>query len=207
MKNRILIVIGICFLLSCGFYWGWINLGTWLAKADEPKASDVIVCLGSIERIKKAAKLYHDGLAPQIILTVAKEKKGLTSLGVPADRITLASSPKTTYQEALIVAPILRERGYRSALIVTDAYHLRRVRWSFRHVFKNEPIDMIFVASDKPWKGEGWWQQKEERLTAYSEVSGLVWYWLAHGLMGMSDDPSWAIELKHRYKAWLRCMV
>jgi len=53
------------------------------------------------------------------------------------------------------VAPILRERGYRSALVVTDPYHLRRVRWTFRHVFKNQPINLVFVASDMPWKGEG----------------------------------------------------
>jgi uncharacterized SAM-binding protein YcdF (DUF218 family) len=207
LKNRILIVASLCLLVGYGAYWGWVNLGSWLAKVDEPKASEVIVCLSDIERIKKAAYLYHEGLAPQIILTVDKEKKGLTSLGVPEARITLAPGPQTTYQEALAVAPILREKGYRSALVVTDPYHLRRVRWTFRHVFKNQPINLVFVASDMPWKGEGWWTHKEEKLRVYSEVSKLGWYWLVHGLLGMADDPPWSIDLKHRYEAWLNTWV
>ena len=207
LKKRILIVASLCLLVGYGAYWGWVNLGAWLAEADEPKTSEVIVCLSDIERVKKAADFYHKGLAPQIILTAAKEKKGLTGLGVPEERVTLAPGPKITYQEALAVVPILHEKGYRSALIVTDPYHLRRVRWTFRHVFKNQPINMVFVASDMPWKGEGWWAHKKEKLRVYSEVSKLAWYWLAHGLLRMTDDPPWSIELKHRYEAWLTTWV
>ena len=207
MKLRTIAFIGICLLVAYALFRGWVNLGTWLAKADEPKASEVIVCLSGVERIRKAAELYHEGLAPRIILTVQTNKQALTGLGVPEDRITLAPGPQTTYQEALAVAPILREKGYRSALIVTDPYHLRRVRWTFGHVFKNQPINMIFVASDMPWKGEGWWRDKEEKLWVYSEVSKLAWYWLAHGLLRMNDDPLWSIDLKHRYEVWLTALV
>ena len=207
MKFRTIALIGICLLIAYALFRGWVNLGAWLARSDVPKKSEVIVCLSDIERIKKAANLYHEGFAPQIILTVEKEKKGLTTLGVPEDRITLAPGPRTTYQEALAVAPILREKGYRSALIVTDPYHLRRVHWTFRHVFKNQPNNMVFVASDMPWKGEGWWTHKEEKIWVYSEVSKLAWYWLAHGLLRMTDDPPWSIELKHRYQAWLKTWV
>jgi uncharacterized SAM-binding protein YcdF (DUF218 family) len=207
MKNRILIVVCLCLLVGYGSYWGWVNLGTWLTKADAPRPSEVIVCLSGVERNQKAAELYHEGLAPRIILTVKTNKQDLTSLGVPEERITLAPGPRTTYQEALAVAPILREKGYRSAMIVTDPYHLRRVRWTFGHVFKNQPIDLVFVSSDMPWKREGWWRYKEEKLRVYSEVSKLAWYWLAHGLLRMTDDPPWSIELKHRYQAWLTTWV
>jgi hypothetical protein len=171
LKNRFLIIASACLLVGYGAYWGWVNVGNWLARGDAPRASEVIVCLSDIERI------------------------------------TLAPGPKTTYQEALAAAPILREKGYRSALVVTDPYHLRRVRWTFLHVFKNQPIDMVFVASDMPWKGEGWWKDKEEKFLVYSEASKLAWYWLAHGLLRMTDDPPWSIELKHRYQAWLTTWV
>jgi len=203
VKPKTIALIGLCLLVAYALFRGWVNLGTWLVKADEPRASEVIVCLSGVERIRKAADLYHDGLAPRIIMTVQTNKQALTGLGVPEDRITLAPGPRTTYQEALAVAPILREKGYRSALVVTDPYHLRRVRWTFGHVVKNQPINMIFVASDMPWKGEGWWKHKAEKLQVYSEVSKLAWYWLSHGLLRMPDDPPWSIELKHRYQAWL----
>jgi hypothetical protein len=95
VKPRTIALIGICLLIAYTLFLGWVNLGTWLANADEPRASEVIVCLSDIERIKKAANLYHQGLAPQIILTAAKEKKGLTGLGVPEERITPAPRPLT----------------------------------------------------------------------------------------------------------------
>jgi len=75
LKNRILIIASLCLLVGYGAYWGWVNLGTWLVKADEPRACEVIVCLSKNERVKKAADLYHKGLAPHIILTVEKEKE------------------------------------------------------------------------------------------------------------------------------------
>jgi uncharacterized SAM-binding protein YcdF (DUF218 family) len=130
MKPRILAIVATCLLIGYALYQGWVNLGTWLAEADEAGPREVIVCLSSPERIEKAARLYREGMAPRIILTVDVEKKALTDLGVPGERITLAPGPKTTYQEALVVAPILRREGYRSALVVTDPYHLRRVRWT-----------------------------------------------------------------------------
>jgi hypothetical protein len=101
VKPKTIALIGICLLIVYALFRGWVNLGAWLAKEDEPKASEVIVCLSDIERIKKATNLYHKSLAPQIILTVDKEKKGLTGLDVPEARITLAPGPQTTYQEAL----------------------------------------------------------------------------------------------------------
>ena len=207
MKPRTIAIVSACLLIAFGLYRGWVNLGTWLAVADEPGTGDVIICLSSPERIAKAARLYREGAAPQIILTVNKEKKALTSLGVPENRITLAPEPLTTYQEALVVAPILRNRGYRSALVVTDPYHLRRVRWTFEQVFKNQSISMAYIASDLPWEGQGWWKFKEEKLIVYSELSKLAWYWLSHGLFRLDDDPPWSIELKHRYQKWLNSWV
>ena len=40
-----------------------------------------------------------------------------------------------------------------------------------------------------------------------SEASKLAWYWLAHGLLRMTDDPPWSIELKRRYESWLNNWV
>ena len=83
LKNRILIIASLCLLVGYCAYWGWVNLGTWLVKADAPRASEVIVCLSGVERIRKAADLYHEGLAPRIILTVKTNRQALTGLGVP----------------------------------------------------------------------------------------------------------------------------
>ena len=66
MKPKTIALIGICLLVAYALFRGWVNLGTWLVTADEPRASEVIVCLSDNERIKKAADLYHEGLAPRL---------------------------------------------------------------------------------------------------------------------------------------------
>ena len=183
--------------------WGWTDLGSWLARADLPRKADVIICLSSPDRIRKAAQLFQEGLAPRIILTVAKEKTPLSGLGVPERAIILAPGPKTTFQEALAVARILNRSDYKTALVVSDPYHLKRVRWTFRQVFGETGVKMSFVASDFPWEGEGWWKNKKEEKIVYLEVTKIGWYWLVHGLLGMKDDPPWSLALKQRYEKFL----
>ena len=49
---------------------------------------------------------------------------------------------------------VVRSSGMRSAIVVSDPYHLKRVRWTFRQVLKNPPVKWYFVSSDLPWDGK-----------------------------------------------------
>jgi uncharacterized SAM-binding protein YcdF (DUF218 family) len=183
-------------MVGYGSYRGWVNLGFWLAKADEPKKSDVIICLSDVERIKKTAELYHSGFAPWIIMTAEKDKSGLTRLGVPVDRITLVSGQQSTFEEAKSIAPILHAKGYQSGLVVTDPFHLRRVRWTFYHVFKDQPVQFTFVPSDFLFVRDHWWKDKLSRYYALSEISKLAYYQVVHGFLGIDQNPEWAQSFK-----------
>jgi uncharacterized SAM-binding protein YcdF (DUF218 family) len=200
LKTRIIIITAIFLIIGYGLLRGWANLGTWLAKADGPRPSEVIVCLSDVERLKKTAELYHQGLAPRIIMTAQKDKKSLTRLGVPEDRITLVPNPKSTYEEALGIAPILRDKNYHSALVVTDPFHLRRVRWTFYQVFKDQPIQFLFVSSDLPFVRDRWWKDKKSRYYVLSEISKLAYYQIIHGILRIDQDPAWVEGLKQRFE-------
>ena len=181
--------------------------GLWVAEADRPGEVDVIVCLNGSERIKKTAELYHQGLAAKVILTAGKDKKALIQLGIPEKRITLAEWPMTTYQEALAVKPMVRLSGMRSAIVVSDPYHLKRVRWTFRQVLKDSQVKWYFVSSGLPWDGKGWWREGQSRVVVALEISKIVYYRLVHGLMGLDDDPPWTLTLKRRYEKFLiKCL-
>jgi uncharacterized SAM-binding protein YcdF (DUF218 family) len=205
-KKNLIIFSIVLLLISWGIY-AWTHLGTWLVAADRPQPAEVIVCLSGPERIRKSAELFHQGLAPLIILTAARDKRPLAEQGVPESRVILASGPTTTYQEAMTVAPILKGLHCRSALIVSDPFHLRRVRWTFGHVLNHASGKLYFVASDLPWEGRGWWRNKKEKLYVYSELSKIGYYRLAHGLLGVAEEPPWIIDLKRRYESWLKRMV
>ncbi len=207
-KTRWLLIFSMAAVFILAGLRAFTMAGLWVAEADRPGKVDVIVCLNGSERVKKAAELYHQGLAPKVILTAGKDKKDLAQLGIPEKHIALAEGPMTTYQEALAVKAMLPFSGVRSAIVISDPYHLKRVRWTFRQVLKDSRVKFYFVSSDLPWEGQGWWREGQSRVPVALEISKIVYYRLVHGLMGLDNDPPWTLTLKHRYEKFLiKCLA
>ena len=80
--------------------------------------------------------LYRDGLAPLLVLSGAvgwrAESTARAALagkcGVPDAAVIARTAGHTTHEEAATLAPLLRARGVRRLLLVTDASHMRRAR-------------------------------------------------------------------------------
>ncbi|MEK7785993.1 MAG: YdcF family protein, partial [Chloroflexota bacterium] len=120
---------------------------------DRAQPADVIVVLGSrvsrngqpspslSRRARWAAELYNRGLAPVIICsgglgenppTEAEAACSLIqSLGVPQSAIVLETQARSTEETSLYVAAIMRARGWDSAVVVSDGYHLARTAMLF----------------------------------------------------------------------------
>lgn len=176
------------FLFPWASWTAFQNAGIWLSNSDSPKKAEVIVCLGGPDRVRKAAELVHRGYGRSLILTAVKTKDSLVKLDVPQDTITLAPWPKTTFQEALAVAPLLKEKRIRSALVVTDPFHIKRVHWTFEHVFKDQPVRFEFISSDLPFVRSRWWEDKTSRFYVLSEYTKMVYYRVFHGMLGVEVD-------------------
>ncbi len=96
--------------------------------------------LGSAsDRVWHAARLYHEGKAPLIILSGGKVisstdlasqaetmKLFLLDLGVPESSILLEENSNNTYENALYSSELLGSLGLDSVLLVTSALHMRR---------------------------------------------------------------------------------
>jgi uncharacterized SAM-binding protein YcdF (DUF218 family) len=120
-------------------------------------ADAIVVMSGSgtyRERAQHAAELFNEGRAPRIVLTndylqsswSAKEQRNpyyyersieeLRRAGVPDDKIAVIMVPiRSTYDEAVLLKKYSEENHLSSLLVVTSAYHSRRVYWTFRKVF------------------------------------------------------------------------
>ncbi|HEX7137374.1 MAG TPA: YdcF family protein [Vicinamibacterales bacterium] len=59
-------------------------------------------------------------------------KDALVAAGVPHDRILVETQSRTTRDEAVVVAPILRARGITQVILVTSGLHMRRALGTFR---------------------------------------------------------------------------
>ena len=120
------------------------------SSRDEARPADVILVLGAAEyrgrpspvlkaRLDHALELYQRNLAPRIMTTggaggdpVFTEgtvgRSYLISQGVPPEMIVVEHEGSTTVHSIAAAAEIMRRMGLRSAIVVSDGYHIWRVK-------------------------------------------------------------------------------
>jgi uncharacterized SAM-binding protein YcdF (DUF218 family) len=120
------------------------------SQRDEARPADVILVLGAAEyrgkpspvlkaRLDHALDLYRRKLAPRIMTTggaggeyVFTEgtvgRSYLTEQGVPPEAVIVESEGESTVQSTTIAIEIMRRMGLRSAIVVSDGYHIFRVK-------------------------------------------------------------------------------
>jgi uncharacterized SAM-binding protein YcdF (DUF218 family) len=120
----------------------------WTARQDARPASDAIVVLGSAQyngvpssifeaRLEHALELYRDGVAP-VVVTVGGKKSGdafteaeagrdyLAAAGIPAGGLLAVPEGVDTLESMRVVATAFTQRGWGSAVVVTDPWHAMR---------------------------------------------------------------------------------
>jgi len=158
---------------------------------DQTQPADVIIVLGSqvradgqpgtslARRAAHAAYLYRQGYAGYVLCSggvgdqppsEARAACGrVMELGVPPAAIIYEEDAHSTEENAAFSARIMRARGWQTAILATDGFHLFRAAWMFQRagitVYPSPaqitagPMDMV------------------ERLgREVREVFGLAWY-------------------------------
>jgi len=174
------LLIRIVFLLLLIFFF---TAGSFLSQDQSPKQSDVIIVLsGGQGRVEKAAELYKAGYAPYVILSNAKEltsKSGdmvqtALALGIPQDVIYTENAADSTYQNAEYTLPIMKEYGFKSAIVVSSDFHMRRVKFFFGRVYKKSEIELTYVGSASGYNAKRWWSDRKSRETTFNEYVKMI---------------------------------
>lgn len=135
----------------------WVLARSLVVRVPVSRADAIVVMSGSAtfrERARHAADLYNEGIAPRIVLTndylqsswseqeqrnpyyYEQSRDELLRAGVPEDKIAVIMVPITgTYDEVVLLRKYAETNQLSSLLVVTSAYHSRRVLWTFRQVF------------------------------------------------------------------------
>lgn len=122
----------------------------WTARQDARPVSDAIVVLGASQydgtpsdvfaaRLRHAADLYEAGVAPRVITVggsapgdrfteAAAGEEFLVELGVPRKRVLAVGEGRDTLESLEAYADVAAERGWGSAVLVTDPWHSLRAR-------------------------------------------------------------------------------
>jgi uncharacterized SAM-binding protein YcdF (DUF218 family) len=120
------------------------------SSRDERHPASAIVVLGAAQyvgkpspvlraRLDHAIELFKNGLAPKLIFTGGRGVGDTTSeaavgrryamrQGVPDEAILLESRGHTTSESLQATAALMRARGMRSVILVSDGFHMLRLR-------------------------------------------------------------------------------
>ncbi|MEK4352843.1 YdcF family protein [Paenibacillus sp. FSL R5-0475] len=173
-------VLFICLLL---LIIGLFSAGSFLVLSESPKQADVIIVLsGGQGRVEQAAELYKAGYAPYIILSNAKESTSKSGdmvqtalkLGIPKDLIYTEKAAESTYQNAEFTLPIMQEHDFKSAIVVSSDFHMRRVNFLFDRVYKKSKIELTYVGSPSVYNAERWWSDRKSRETTFNEYVKII---------------------------------
>ncbi|MGH9612855.1 MAG: YdcF family protein [Bryobacteraceae bacterium] len=143
---------------------------------NEARPANAIIVLGAAEyrgrpspvleaRLNHALWLYLQQMAPYIITTggaggdpVFTEgdvgREYLTKHGVPAEAIVVENKGSSTVESLTAVAEIMRRMNFKSCIVVSDGYHIFRVKMML------ESRGLHVYGSPRPELPESGWRQK-----------------------------------------------
>ena len=175
----------------------WLGaLGDFLVARDELRRADAIVVLAgnSPYRAEHAVELYRAGWAPRVLISnelvlshgvevswLALRQAGLVHLDLPDEAVMpLEQVAQSTYQEATESRDVMLERGWHSAILVTDPFHMRRALWAFRGVWKRAGLEVIASpAETSKYSVANWWRDPNRATRVIQEYVKFPYYLLA----------------------------
>jgi len=179
------------------------------APTGEP-ADAIFVFAGGQARKEEAAERWRDGGAPILVVSVARYEwrrypllglPGVDSLNDALERVrprerhffvileeeeaSIRHVPPRrwgTRNEARALAALAQERGWRSILVITSAFHLPRVRRVVGRVLRDPDVVVAYATPSPgidPHGPERWWRSRRGiRLVASEIVKRFVYRFL-----------------------------
>ncbi len=128
----------------------------WQARSDQTQPVEAIVVLGAAQydgrptpvlraRLDEALAAYRAGMAPLIVVTGGRQegdrfteaessRNYLVDRGVPERVILLENEGRSSWESMQGAGRLLEERGVKRILVVSDGFHLFRLKLMARHL-------------------------------------------------------------------------
>lgn len=153
------------------FVWVWIT-----SRQDQRHRADAIVVLGAAQyngrpsavlraRLDHALELYQANLSRLIVVTggigdgdreseATVGRRYLVSKDVPPSAVVVRPEGRTTMESMTSVAEYVRDRDLRSVLLVSDPFHMFRLRMEAHrvHLIAYTSPTLTSPISEKPWQ-------------------------------------------------------
>ncbi|MBI5598356.1 MAG: YdcF family protein [Deltaproteobacteria bacterium] len=156
------------------------------------KADAIVVLTGGLGRTEVGLKLLSSGTAGLMILSGVHEDAELESIFFNKKlsendklNIILEKKSRSTIENAIEVRRIFEEKGYRSMVLITSAYHMKRALYLFRRIMPDDYVIMPYSVDSPNFDETRWWGSRSLGLLT---VEFLKFYWYAAGFgLGVYD--------------------
>lgn len=182
-----LLLVILALLVGVTFYEDiLLAIGDLLVVEDELQPADVIhVIAGEDHRTNYAIQLFQEGYAEYIFFTGGwceedqynhgeYSKELAVAAGIPNAAIAIDDSPVlSTYDEAELLKAYIdqSQNPIQSIIVVSDAYHMRRVRWIYRRIFRIDEMEILMapVPFESGPVQERWWEDSVSQFMVRDE--------------------------------------
>jgi uncharacterized SAM-binding protein YcdF (DUF218 family) len=160
-----------------------------------------MVCLAGsdVDRGLASADLFAKGWAPRIFISRERIPEGLETLkqkgiaypesvdrvamilkalGTPESAIIRSDRPvDSTFEEAERVAEVVKDKNYRSLMLVTSPTHSRRAWLTFRKAIPDKDVRITVVPTPySRFRAEDWWKTRGYVREVIVECQKLIYY-------------------------------
>ncbi len=174
------------------------GIGAFLVVERPLQKADVIVVFGGaekLERLSHAVQLYRQGYAEKIFLSggigkypkpiswAFRMKEQAVKWGIPPERIILDEKAESTYDNARNTVQLFKEQGFRSGILVTSPYHMRRSLWTLEHLTNEQGSAYQWIPSpttNSPFHADNWWKNAKMRDLVLEEYAKMIGYWVLY---------------------------
>ena len=195
------IIASLAVLLFIAGAYAFNELGSFLAREDRLEKADAIFVLAgtAMRRPLEAADLYLAGYAPRIVLSretpeggeralrergipvpedVDRQRDVFLALGVPAAAILIpAPIHDSTAAEAVTLRGLASTHRWRTVIVVTSPYHLRRAGFALRRELRDTGVRVIMRSTRyETVQPDIWWRRRTDIRNVVAEVPKLIAY-------------------------------
>lgn len=179
----------------------WIRDGLQapLVTKEQPQPADVIIVLGSgtqlqgdhvppqaKQRVRQAIALWRNGQAGRVILSGGRDDNTklveadtmadfASALGLPNNVILEERISKNTFQNAIFSLDLMKENGWRTAIVVTSPYHT----WRACQIFRKQKADVHCVAAPYSlFPANSFLDHLNDTISVVREYGAIVYNWV-----------------------------
>jgi len=208
--KKFFIIFLICVLIfATHLFWAPLPARFLLVRDNIHKADAIVVLSGDWEfgREKKAAELYKNGFADTIIRIFEKENQALSvmselfnvevtqeeayrryfeSQGAHKEALILGGTVATsTFDELKAAKKIVLKNGFKSIIVVTNNYHMRRSLMTAQWIFRGKGIKIYnATAHSESFPTDRWWLHEEDIKRVTLEWLSIFFYLVYHFALG-----------------------